>query len=137
MEIMSDTTRTSRLNVNHISANRLAICKCKTLKLSANDTFMQTKGLLTDIKFYDESHDIQHLAPAQIVTDLAQGVMRYCLYWYPEKKVLYALLVPLLQVPYKFFLSLVTVRRCSSNHDNCFWAHPYSSGPCVIGLLFY
>ncbi|KAH9060286.1 hypothetical protein EDB87DRAFT_1728586, partial [Lactarius vividus] len=54
-----------------ITANRMQIWKCKSLRLSANDPFRRTRKLLQNIKFsYDENNDVQHLAPAQIVKDL-------------------------------------------------------------------
>ncbi|KAH9032111.1 hypothetical protein EDB84DRAFT_1676627 [Lactarius hengduanensis] len=55
----------------HITANRMQIWKCKSLKLSANDPFRRTRKLLKNIKFsYDENSNVQHLAPAQVVMDL-------------------------------------------------------------------
>ncbi len=90
----------SMSNLTGITANRLQIWKCKSLKLSANDSFNRTKKLLKSIKFsHDENSDVQHLAPAQIVRDLGLAADELLLVLVPDKGIVCGV-VPLLHVPY-------------------------------------
>ncbi|KAH9060288.1 hypothetical protein EDB87DRAFT_1683853 [Lactarius vividus] len=54
-----------------VNANRIQIWKCKSLKLSAKDSFSQTRKQVNGLKFSDEEDsDVQHLGAAQRMMEL-------------------------------------------------------------------
>ncbi len=60
----------NKTNLAHLIPNEIEIWRCKTSKLSANDSFDRTKKTLSRLEFDDEDGDVQHLGVAQRVTEL-------------------------------------------------------------------
>jgi hypothetical protein len=57
--------------IPHITPNEVEIWRCKTLRLSATDSFSRTKKQLGDVKFDgDENSDAEHLGVAWMVMGL-------------------------------------------------------------------
>ena len=63
-------TSSDRFRFHHFIANDIEIWKCKSFKLSANDSFGQTKKKLGHFKFDDENSDVEHLGVARAVMEM-------------------------------------------------------------------
>ncbi|KAH9032116.1 hypothetical protein EDB84DRAFT_1578651 [Lactarius hengduanensis] len=69
----------NRSKLSHIPPNDLEIWKCKSLELSARDSFDLTKNQLDGLKFFDDEDSdvtaniqVQHLGVAQRMTEFSR-----------------------------------------------------------------
>lgn len=72
LKVMIESFNLNRIELVRIPSNEIEIWRCKSLKLSAKDSFGRTKKQLSDFKFSDdEDSDVLHVGvAAQVISPI-------------------------------------------------------------------